>query len=935
MMIEGAPFSGSAEAPGGFGVWDIDLSTGVLSASPRCLAHLGLVAERPLLWSGLEAALDPDDRERWRFALAHAIECATEFDFEYRVVAGDGRARWVHLRAQVVFDAAGAAVRLSGVSWDLTERRTSDLQMEISEESLRLAADAAEVGTWDLDLATDTLTWSDRTKAMFGISPDVQCSMADFYGGLHPEDFEATSAAFASAIDPAIRATYDVEYRTVGREDGRVRWVAAKGKGLFVGGHCRRAIGTAIDITARKQAASRQRFLLELLDRLRLLNDPAEIAETAVQALGRHLGASRVGYGRVQADDETIILETCYADGVEPLRGAFPLDSFGPHTIARQRLGLTAIVPDVNADPANDPALWASIETRAFVSAALVRDGRFRASLFVNHRDPHDWADQDVALIEDVAGRIWDALERARAEEALRQLNASLEQEVESRTREIDRTWRLSPVVMVVGAADGTLLETNPAWTRLLGWSREDTIGRNVMEFVAPDSLQTGAEGMERLFQGLPVVELQIGFVAKDGRTRRIAWTTVPDHGRLYGFGSDITDQLTAEEQLRQAQKMEAVGQLTGGLAHDFNNLLTGVTGSLELIRTRLDQGRPGDAAGYIEMALGAPAPAAALTQRLLAFSRRQALDPKPTGIDRLIDGMAQLLRSTVGPGIETDVALPRDLWAVLVDPHQLENALLNLCINARDAMPDGGRLTIGATNRLLDEAAARALDLPAGPYLVLAVSDTGVGMTLEVQRRAFDPFFTTKPLGSGTGLGLSMIYGFARQSGGQACIESTPGVGSTIRIYLPRHAHGEPADTAPAAPAPIASANAGGTVLLVDDEGTIRDLACDVLKEYGHAVIQAETGAAGLKILHSGAPIDLLVTDVGLPGGINGRQLADAARMLRPELPVLFITGYAEGAALGKGQLAPGMHVLTKPFSLGGLANRVGQLIAPRRGAG
>jgi len=260
-----------------------------------------------------------------------------------------------------------------------TRLRDVDLRVRLSEESLRLAAEAAEVGTWDLDLTTDQLTWSDRTKAMFGISRDAPVSMADFYAGLHPEDFEATTAAFASAINPEIRATYDVEYRTVGKEDGITRWVAAKGKGLFEDGVCCRALGTAIDITARKRAAIRQAFLLDLMDRLRGLNYADDMLVAAVQALGDHLGASRVGYGQIQPDDETVVLATCYANGVEALSGAFPLDAFGAPHIDRQRRGLTVAVEDVAADPRDDTSTWDAIDTRAFVSVPLVREGRLRA----------------------------------------------------------------------------------------------------------------------------------------------------------------------------------------------------------------------------------------------------------------------------------------------------------------------------------------------------------------------------------------------------------------------------------------------------------------------------------------------------------------------------------------------------------------------------
>jgi len=386
---------------------------------------------------------------------------------------------------------------------------------------------------------------------------------------------------------------------------------------------------------------------------------------------------------------------------------------------------------------------------------------------------------------------------------------------------------------------------------------------------------------------------------------------------------------MNAEEQLRQSQKMEAVGQLTGGIAHDFNNLLAGISGSLELMGARIDQGRLKDVDRYMTAAQGATKRAAALTHRLLAFSRRQTLAPKGTDVNALVDGMLDLIRRTVGPSVQVETAGRPDLWTALVDPSQLENALLNLCINARDAMPEGGRIVIETDNRRIDAPAARRQDMPEGQYLSLSVSDTGTGMPPDVIAKAFDPFFTTKPLGQGTGLGLSMIYGFAKQSGGQVRIHSEEGRGTTVGIYLPRHQGGaEPDEPTPEAGL-LPLAEAGETVLVVDDEPTVRMLVTDVLGDLGYTAIEAADGASGLKVLQSEARIDLLVTDVGLPGGLNGRQMADAARVSRPGLKVLFITGFAENALLASGDLDPGMSVLTKPFAVDTLAARIRALIA------
>jgi len=379
-----------------------------------------------------------------------------------------------------------------------------------------------------------------------------------------------------------------------------------------------------------------------------------------------------------------------------------------------------------------------------------------------------------------------------------------------------------------------------------------------------------------------------------------------------------------AEEALRQSQKMEAVGQLTGGIAHDFNNLLTGIIGSLDLLQVRLRQGRTTEIDRYIAAAQGASKRAAALTHRLLAFSRRQTLDPKQTDVNRLVIGMEELIRRTVGPQITVEVVTAGGLWSTLIDSSQLENALLNLCINARDAMPEGGRITIETANKWLDERVAKDRDLPPGQYLSLCVTDNGTGMTPYVIARAFDPFFTTKPIGQGTGLGLSMVYGFVRQSGGQVRIYSEVGHGTTMCLYLPRH-YGDAAETVAAAePATSGHARSGKTVLVVDDEPSVRMLVTEVLEELGYIPVEASDGPSGLRMLQSDMRVDLLVTDVGLPGGINGRQLADAARTTRPDLRVLFITGYAENAIIGNGHLAPNMGVLTKPFVMETLARRI-----------
>ena len=387
------------------------------------------------------------------------------------------------------------------------------------------------------------------------------------------------------------------------------------------------------------------------------------------------------------------------------------------------------------------------------------------------------------------------------------------------------------------------------------------------------------------------------------------------------------TELMAAEHALRQSQKMEAVGQLTGGIAHDFNNLLASIIGSLELLEARARQGRLDALPRYLDAAKGAAGRAAALTQRLLAFARGQTLDPRPVDANRLIAGMAEMFRRTVGPAVAMEVVAADGLWLTRVDPHQLENALLNLCINARDAMADGGRLTIRTGNATLDGRAARERDLPSGHYVSICVTDTGTGMPPEVIARAFDPFYTTKPLGQGSGLGLSIVYGFVRQSAGQVRINSEPGRGTTICLHLPRHL-GSETETAVDAPAAASERGHGETLLVVDDEAIIRMLIVDVLQEAGYTTLEAKDGPGALDVLQSGAPIDMLITDVGLPGGMNGRQIADAGRTLRPDLKVLFITGYAENEVVSNIRLDPGTQILTKPFPIELLGDKVREML-------
>ncbi|MBI2769809.1 MAG: PAS domain-containing protein [Burkholderiales bacterium] len=611
--------------------------------------------------------------------------------------------------------------------------------------------------------------------------------------------YTADSAKFLVLDEPEgppAERFVDFVYQPVRNQDGEV-------EGIFVQG---------VDVTSRVAADRRRETVVELRTHFQKAHSVADVGFAASHVLGRALAVSRVGYGSINADDDTLEVERDWCrDGVESLAGITPLRAYGSFIDSLKRNEFIAI-PDVRLDDRTRDAAGAleSKSARSFVNVPVMERERLVAVFFVNEDQPRNWSQEELTLIREVGERTRMAAERMRHETALREANNLLESKIGERTRKL----------------------------------------------------------------------------------------------------------MEVEAQFRQSQKMEAIGQLTGGIAHDFNNLLHGLGMSLEILKRMLESGNTDRWQRYVDMAQGSVRRAAALTQRMLAFSRRQTLAPRAVDLARLLQGLGDLVRSTAGPAISVDLSFPDGVWPTKVDASQLENAVINLCINARDAMlPAGGGLSIGLANVQLGPDEAGKSELPPGDYVELHVTDTGTGMTEDVRARAFDPFFTTKPQGEGTGLGLSMVYGFVRQSGGQVGIDSEMGRGTTVRLLLPRFMGETPAEAAEAKPAARIEGS-GEVVLLVEDDPTIRPLLTEELERAGYHVIVCTRGAEGLDVLLSEARVDLLVTDVGLPGGLNGRQVADGGRATRPGLPVLFITGYANAAAaVGGGQLPAGMEVIIKPF--------------------
>lgn len=599
------------------------------------------------------------------------------------------------------------------------------------------------------------------------------------------------------------------------------------------------------------------------------------------------------------------------------------------------------------------------IETlKAAVSEAMGRGGPYRCEYRVLQSDGvYRWVEASGRVELNAEGQpirfpgVLLDIEQRRSAEAERDRVASLL-----------RTFTAAvPGVVYAKDLDGRMLVANQGTTQLIGKPPSFYIGKTDLEFLEDkDQALHVMETDQRIMRGAKAEQIEELVSMPDGSAT--VWLSLKaplldDSGTVIGLiGSsiDVTARKNAEEELqelnrtleervaqaiaereaaeaamRQSQKMEAVGQLTGGIAHDFNNLLAGISGSIELMKLRLAQGKVDDIERYLSIAQGATQRAAALTHRLLAFARRQTLAPVPTRVNELIKGMEQLLCHSVGPSVEIKLRLAADLWPSLLDPAQVENALLNLCINSRDAMPNGGCILIETFNTYLGPGAELDSDLCPGEYLVISVSDTGIGMSTDVLARAFEPFFSTKAIGNGSGLGLSMIYGFVQQSGGQVRLSSQAGVGTTVCLYLPHHS--VESDTQVDDTPPVVDsgrATPGKTVLVVEDESSIRVLVVELLAGLGYEVLEASDSNTGLLLLNSNAPIDLLVTDVGLPGTVNGRQMADLGRQFRPGLPVLFMTGYAQSHVLENCHMQPSTGVLTKPFALDALLAHVNALV-------
>ena len=688
------------------------------------------------------------------------------------------------------------------------------------------------------------------------------------------------------------------------------------------------------DTTERVTAERHTAFLLSLADALRGLNTREAINRLASQRLAELLDATRAFYAEI-TDSGWMTVEHDHNRGVPSIAGVHSLESFGAGLLAAYRSGQPIVACDIPADErlsADARAGLAERRVAAFIDVVVFDETERVGVLAAQSATPRVWTAAEIALVQEVAERVKTAVERARGEEELRKLNETLEEQVAARMAERDRLWNLSPDMLARADYAGMMSAVSPAWTQVLGWSEDELLSRGYAGFIHPDDEGQTLVAIGRMAETRLPARFENRIATQGGDWRHIEWivSPEPDGVNFVAIGRDLSetkareaDLEIAREALRQAQKMEAMGSLTGGVAHDFNNLLTPIIGSLDLL-VRKGVGSERERR-LIEGALQSAERAKTLVQRLLAFARRQPLQPVAVDVARVVDNMAGLIASTLGPAIDVRVALD-DLPPAHADLNQLEMALLNLAVNARDAMPEGGELRIVATCERVGgrtgERAAR--HLKRGQYVRLSVHDTGIGMDPETMRRAIEPFFSTKGVGKGTGLGLSMVHGLAAQLGGGLTIESTPGEGTTISLWLPVSADAVSEDEPAIDPGFIGRSL--GTALLIDDEELVRMSTADMLTDMGYQVVEAGSAEEGLRLIHAGLNPAILVSDHLMPG-MTGAQLAREMRVIRPHLPVLIVSGYAEEDGIDAD-----IPRLTKPFRNAELAASLSAMPMPAK---
>ena len=866
-----------------------------------------------------------------------------------------------------------------------------------SEERLHLAEAASGIGTFEIDLTTAQWDWSPQVAVLFGIDPlKAERAFATWERAIFVDDVPKIHAAFATAQQTA---SFNVEFR-VRHPDGSLRWIAAKGRivapsppllrGAVFDITERKALEARLlavneTLEARVGQVREEARALEVLNSTGVAVAGEHDLEKLVQLVtdaGVELSHAQFGaffYNVVKEGGEAYTLYTL-SGAPRSAFEKFPMPRntaiFEPTFRGRGPVRSDDILRDARYGKSapHHGMPQGHLPVRSYLAVPVVsRSGEVLGGLFFGHPQPKVFTDRAERIVTALASQAAVAIDNVRlyqtsqreiaarrqAERELQTLNETLEQRAAERARQLassltklentERRFQMlvqgvTDYAIYMLDPDGNIINWNPGAERIKGYAIGEILGRHFSNFYTPEDQNAGTPQ-----KALATAQQTGKYEAEGWRVRKDGsrfWASVVINairgleGELAGFAKitrDLTERRAADERARQTQKMEGIGQLTGGVAHNFNNLLTIIIGNLETLLRNL-KGPALDAERLkrsAENAMRGARRAESLTQRLLAFSRQQPLDPKSIDIGRLVTGMSDLLRRTLGEQITVETVLGGGVWRAHADLNQLELAILNLAVNARDAMPKGGRLTLETANVHLDEQyAASQVEVLPGQYVMLAVSDTGSGMSADVISRAFDPFFTTKEIGHGTGLGLSQVYGFVKQSRGHVKIYSEVGEGTTIKIYLPRvHATTERAESAAEETAPRGAPSE--TILVVEDDEDVRNYSCETLRELGYHVLAAATARTALHLVEQHPAIRVLFTDIGLPGGMNGRQLAQEARKRRPELRVLFTTAYARNAIVHDGRLDPGVELVTKPYTQAALASKIRAIIDARESPG
>ena len=897
------------------------------------------------------ATVHPDDAEALWAVQGRAMERQEPFEAEARFRRADGEWRILHTTAQPRIDAEGNFVGMIGVNVDVTDIRMAEQALRESEARFRAMADSAPSPIW-VSGPEGGIDFINQAGLEFFGAPENILGMA-WVDRLHPDERPRVMVVRNAAFER--REGFTFEARFLNGQD-QYRWMRCTTRTRFgADGEFLGFLGIAFDVTDAREAQEnlkmqerRQRFLLQLGDGLRETDEPRSIAAFAERSIGAHLHVARAGYGEIDEDEACITIKDSWTAGdLDPITGKFSLESYGAGVIPELRKGRTVRVVDTATDPrtADGSDVFHGEGVRARLSVPVVRGGKTRAIFFLHDIKPREWTSEEVALAEEAATRTWTEIERARALADVR--------ESEERFRSIANS---APILVWVTNADRVRAFVNQTYVEFVGGTYEEARVLDWRQVLHPDDHARILKEQIAGETSLKPFSLEARYRRYDGTYRWLRSYSRPRFaadGELLGFvgaAYDVTEERQvqadlqhinellaervalalaqkeqAEAALLRAQKLEALGRLTGGVAHDFNNLLTVVVGALDMILKH-----PDDAAKRERMAQAAMAAARRgeqLTHQLLAFSRRQALRPALSDVNALIRECEPLIRRAVGENVDFACELASGQAVVRVDPAQFEAALFNLVVNARDATPEGGRIAVTTSWR--DLGPEDGIEAPPGRHVCVSVTDTGAGMDPEVLARVFEPFFTTKPQGKGTGLGLSQVYGFTQQSGGGVHVDSTPGAGTTVSLFLPASTEVLPAE----AKAPAAPEEAQGPlkVLLVEDDAEVGAIAETMLRHLGHEVTRVTSAARALAKLRAKTPYDLLLTDVVMPGRVDGVELAQRAVEMRPSLHVVLTSGYA-GEAVDRTLANAPWPFLRKPYSQQELADILRSAVPPAK---